>query len=240
MSIGLVVPCFNEADRWDHDYWSGLFSIEGTSWLLVDDGSTDTTFSMLSDHLDDNVRALALTRNSGKGEAVRQGLLRLADSEQTWIGFIDADGAFTGDEVGRFVSLCHGTPSAVKAIWSSRVRMRGRSIQRSASRHAVGRSIATALSLRYSRLPYDSQAGLKLFKLNSELRRALSAPFRTRWLFDVELYARLEGEYATDPEWLWEEPLDSWRHIPGSKISVHEAGKISAEIVRLLAFRART
>ena len=240
MITGIVVPCYNEADRWDPDYWAPLFAIQEVSWLLVDDGSTDTTFKALSKHVDENVNVLSLPSNLGKGEAVRQGLLQSAGSDPTWVGFIDADGAFAAHEVGRFVALAREAPFATKAIWSSRVRMRGRSIQRSVSRHAVGRSIATALSLRYPRLPYDSQAGLKLFRVSPELGVALQESFRTRWLFDVELYTRLEKIYETHPDWLWEEPLDYWRHVPGSKISTREASRIPIEVAQLLAFWKRT
>jgi len=235
MNVGLVVPCFNESTRWNHAYWNSLFGVNGISWLLVDDGSTDPTSEILVSHEQPNVQSTRLNRNVGKGEAVRQGLLRLLDRDLGWVGFVDADGAFTSEEIRRFVDIVNAVSPETQAVWSSRVRMRGRRIERSASRHAVGRTIATALSVRYRALPYDSQAGLKFFRTGPECERALSEPFRTRWLFDVELYSRLEQEFGEETGWLWEEPLDSWQHVAGSKISSREVLRIPVEILRLVS-----
>ena len=234
MNAAIVVPCYNEAARWNGDYWTALFSIKGASWILVDDGSTDSTHDVLMSHVQSGVEVLRLDQNVGKGEAVRVALKSLCEGSHTWAGFVDADGAFTANEIQRFAELTESAKPHVKAVWSSRVRMRGRNIQRSASRHAVGRTIATALSLRYPLLPYDSQAGLKLFRVTDEFAGAMAAPFRTRWLFDVELFARLEQAYGSSSEWLWEEPLDSWQHIDGSKISGRELMRIPVEMSRLL------
>lgn len=234
MNVGLVVPCYNESARWNHAYWDSLFGVDGISWLLVDDGSTDQTSEILGSYEQPNVHSTRFDRNVGKGEAVRQGLLRLLNRDLGWVGFVDADGAFTSEEIRRFVDIVSAVGPETQAVWSSRVRMRGRRIERSASRHAVGRTIATALSVRYRALPYDSQAGLKFFRTGPECERALSEPFRTRWLFDVELYSRLEEGFGEESGWLWEEPLDSWQHVEGSKISSREAFRIPVEILRLI------
>ena len=234
MSTALVVPCFNESARWNASYWGALFTLPGLSWLLVDDGSTDDTYRVLDKHASNNVSVLRLSHNAGKGEAVRQGLEVVARDAHDWVGFVDADGAFKGEEIQRFVALALRSELSTQAVWSSRVRMRGRRIERSPSRHAVGRSIATALSVRYWELPYDSQAGLKLFRNLPQLSASLRRPFGTRWLFDVELYSRLEAQYGTGSQWLWEEPLDSWQHIAGSKISLREIRRIPVEIMKLL------
>lgn len=234
MSTALVVPCFNESSRWNDSYWRGLFALPDVSWLLIDDGSTDDTYEVLNKHVSDNVSVVRLARNAGKGEAVRQGLEMVVTDPHDWVGFVDADGAFRAEEIQRFVALALRSEDSTQAVWSSRVRMRGRRIERSPSRHAVGRTIATALSVRYRQLPYDSQAGLKLFRNRPQLSTSLRRPFSTRWLFDVELYSRLEAQYGTDSQWLWEEPLDSWQHIAGSKISLREMRRIPIEVIKLL------
>lgn len=238
MVVGLVVPCYNEENRWDPIYWTSLFAVEGLHWLLVDDGSTDDTRALLTSFRQDNVEVLGLDRNAGKGEAVRRGLQEASRGPKDWIGFMDADGAFTIEEVSRFAALMAKTGPETQAIWSSRVRMRGRHIQRSTTRHAVGRTIATTLSLRYRDLPYDSQAGMKFFRNTEQIDNALSWPFQTRWLFDVELYARLEKQFGAGTGWLWEEPLDSWSHVEGSKVSSREFMRISVEIAKLLSLHS--
>jgi hypothetical protein len=90
--------------------------------------------------------------------------------------------------------------------------------------------VNTLLSSRYRNLPYDSQCGLKIFRPESLQGDILEAPFRTRWFADVELLVRanlLAGK-------TWEEPLEVWNDIDGSKIRTKESFRIFKEIAQLL------
>lgn len=233
MTVALVVPCFNEAARWNAEYWQQLCGWDGVVWRFVDDGSVDDTAELVRALSGPSVSVTVLARNVGKGEAIRQGMLSLETSEVAWIGFIDADGAFPIDEVARFVALVDQLPQHVSAVWSSRVSMRGRQIERHPSRHYIGRVVSTLLSLRVRNIPYDSQSGLKLFRMDARFLSAIEDPFRTRWLFDVELLTRLDEIHA-DKAWLWEEPLLAWRDVDGSRIRGREVLRIQAEVLRLL------
>jgi len=234
MTVGFVVPCFNEASRWDHVYWKTLVGRAGIEWLFVNDGSTDSTERILRMHVSPEAGYLGLPHNQGKAEAVRQGLLTLADQDLEWIGFLDADAAFPAGEVLRFVDVAQDAPTHLAGIWSSRVRLRGRDIQRSPGRHYVGRVIATALGMKLKTLPYDTQSGLKIFRNTPEFLEALSRPFLTRWLFDVELFMRLENRYEARDHWLWEEPLLAWHEVAGSRITLKETLRIQRELARIL------
>ena len=44
----MVVPVFNEESRFDLSYWKNMMQIKNTTWIFIDDGSTDNTLSMLS------------------------------------------------------------------------------------------------------------------------------------------------------------------------------------------------
>ena len=79
--------------------------------------------------------------------------------------------------------------------------------------------------------------GAKVFRASDELRRALAEPFRTAWLFDVEILARL---IAADPRGttavarrLYELPLDEWRDVPGSKLTRAAYTRAATSIVTL-------
>jgi dolichyl-phosphate beta-glucosyltransferase len=80
----IVVPCFNEEKRLDLEAFSEfLHRVPGIRMVFVNDGSHDGTVEVLETlHAvhPDRVEILSLSRNSGKAEAVRQGLVYAAGS----------------------------------------------------------------------------------------------------------------------------------------------------------------
>ena len=236
--VGIVVPVFNEAARWHKGYWTDFLALPTTSWTFVNDGSSDGTGQLLEELAVEhaNVEVRNLPSNAGKAEAVRHGLLNLlSESNSEWVGFMDADGAFRSDDVEALLETCQGLPAdtAVDAVWSSRVALSGRDIQRSMRRHYVGRVVATGLSLGLGRIPYDTQSGLKFFRVTPALRTILQEPFRTRWLFDVEVLIRSQRLSGRELCTL-EVPLWYWHDIPGSKVRGSQAIRAAWDVVTVL------
>jgi hypothetical protein len=81
---------------------------------------------------------------------------------------------------------------------------------------------------------YDTQCGAKIFRATPDLRRVLQEPFRSRWIFDVELIARFLQLYsaagASVEGRIYEFPLHCWRDVPGSKL---RAGDFARAILDL-------
>lgn len=238
--ISLVVPCYNEAARLDLAAFEHFASAGCAHLVLVDDGSTDATRERLDEvrsAAPDRVTVLGLERNSGKAEAVRLGLLEAVRSEATYVGYWDADLATPFAELEAFVALLDARPT-LDIVIGSRVRLLGRSIERRALRHYAGRAFATAVSLAL-RLPiYDTQCGAKVFRVTPALRSALAEPFRSRWIFDVELLARLgAADVAYDPRRLlrsvYEYPLREWRDVAGSNVRLRDVPVAAMDLLRL-------
>jgi glycosyltransferase involved in cell wall biosynthesis len=146
--ITLVIPCYNEQQRLPLDpILAFLKANEGVSILFVDDGSRDNTRSLIESaaaRLPERIKTLSLNKNSGKAEAIRQGMLHLAaSSEAEWFGYWDADMATPLDEIHHLLAHANGS---VQLLMASRVKRLGARIERHAWRHLLGRCMATLIA----------------------------------------------------------------------------------------------
>jgi dolichyl-phosphate beta-glucosyltransferase len=176
---------------------------------------------------------------------VRQGFLRGFAGAPTpdSVGFWDADLATPLADIGEFQAVLDGRP-ALLAVFGSRVNLLGRSVKRRLARHYVGRVFATAASAML-RLPiYDTQCGAKLFRNTPEVRATFAERFVSRWIFDVELIARLRDELAAHGgpaarDVIYEFPLMVWRDVAGSKLRARHFVTVFVDLCRIWASSGR-
>lgn len=236
----LVVPCYNEAGRLDSSEFKRFARSGMARLVLVNDGSRDETIAVLNDirtSAPASVRVVDLTSNHGKAEAVRRGMLEALNDGAEYAGFWDADLATPFSELAGFLEEFARAPR-LEVVMGSRVRVLGRTIDRRATRHYAGRVFATAASLTL-RLPvYDTQCGAKLFRATPRLEQALSEPFLSKWVFDVELLARLGTvSHGYSPaillETVCEYPLLRWRDVAGSKLRAGDFATAGLDLLRI-------
>ena len=240
----VVIPCYNEAERLPlaqfERYLASIQQNKGIRLLFVNDGSRDGTLDLLMslrDKYPKHADVLDLQPNRGKAEAVRQGMLSVISSHDAAItGFWDADLATPLAQIGDMLDLLTANPE-VELVFGSRVRLLGRDIQRNAARHYLGRCFATVVS-QLLRLPiYDSQCGAKLFRVNSDLSGVLAQPFRSRWVFDVEILTRYLEIYGGDVEEMkrriYEYPLPKWTDVAGSKVHPMDFFRAFGEVAEI-------
>jgi dolichyl-phosphate beta-glucosyltransferase len=235
--IVMVVPAFNEAHRFDAEPWlHWLMADRGRALCFVDDGSSDATPSVLEAlrvRAPGQVEILRQGANAGKGEAVRTGMLRALASRARYAGFIDADLAAPLEEIAALRGELDAHPDAW-AAFGSRVKLLGRRIVRSERRHYLGRVFATCASMALSLPVYDTQCGLKLFRNDAGLERAFTIPFRSRWIFDVEILARvadLAGDRVGDR--IREVPLEHWEERSASRLRLTDFILAPLELLRI-------
>jgi dolichyl-phosphate beta-glucosyltransferase len=239
-STVVVVPCFNEADRLDvGQFWSFARGWQGGRFLFVDDGSTDRTPALLgalTARAPERFSVLALARNQGKAEAVRQGMLAAFAMAPAVAGYWDADLATPLEVIPSLEKVLADRPT-YDIVMGSRVRLLGRSIIRQPVRHYVGRIFATTVSLLLRLAVYDTQCGAKLFRVSAATRRLFAQPFGSRWIFDVEALLRFVAEMrqeGIDPETrIYEFPLDSWRDMEGSKLGPQDCFRTLLDLARM-------
>ena len=240
-STKIVVPCYNEEERLQVDAFRCFnYATHDIRFLFVNDGSQDGTFQLLESlHQYDPTKytVLNLKRNVGKAEAVRQGILTALTDEIDYTGFWDADLATPLETIPEFLELAESRQE-LEIIIGARVKLLGRRIERRVFRHYVGRIFATAVSMLL-RLPvYDTQCGAKLFRVCSSTRALFEEPFVSRWIFDVEILARLirqrRGTMLPQPEGVIHEyPLSAWRDVPKSKLGHADFVRACWELVRI-------
>lgn len=231
----MVVPCYNEAARFDHAAFDrALAENPDLAFVLVNDGSTDETAAALhalaSRHAG-RVRVIDQAKNAGKAEAVRQGMLTAFEAGAAMAGYWDADLATPLDAIPGFAAVLDSAPE-VDIVLGARVAILGHEIERSATRHYAGRVFATLASVALGLSVYDTQCGAKLFRCNDTTRALFAEPFGSRWVFDVELLARYVAG-GSEANGIRELPLARWTDVAGSKVNPSDFARGVIELIRI-------
>jgi glycosyltransferase involved in cell wall biosynthesis len=231
----LVVPCYNEERRLDVAAVERfLCDTPAVSMCFVNDGSGDKTGDMLAalaGRWPDRVLALNLAANGGKAEAVRQGMLKAhAWRPCAFLGYWDADLATPLEESKEMLRAAHDRP-AVLVVLGLRLARLGADVARSAQRHYLGRVFATMASMVLKLPVYDTQCGAKLVR-RDVVPELFGEPFSSRWVFDVEMLARLRNKVGRDRMLtdVLEFPLWTWHGVDGSKMRASAMLKAPLEL----------
>ena len=253
----LVIPCYNESDRLDtHSYLNELSNNPNLTLIFVNDGSKDATIEVLrqlhsncDSKVQNRIHILSYSHNLGKATAVQRGLL-WADAlsnntpaptfllncetigngimEAKYFGFWDADLATPFTELTWFYHLAKDSDPDM--IIGSRVARLGSKIDRTVFRHYSGRLFATFISQGLGWKVHDTQCGAKIFKSHL-IPICMEQPFKTSWLFDVEMLLRLKKHYGKNAtEMILEVPIRTWNDVKGSKIGWTDFLKVPYQI----------
>lgn len=231
----IVIPCYNESARLNLNVFEHFLKQETEiDFLFVNDGSTDTTYELLQSFQQNHsnrVSVLNLKLNSGKAEAVRQGVIEACKCEEyEVVGFWDADLATPLSEIPHFLSMMK---QQTCIALGSRMKRLGADIQRRRLRHLLGRVFSTFSSIILKLPVYDTQCGAKLFK--TSLKGLFEDRFMTSWLFDIELLARYRNQFGVNKalETIIEVPVNTWAEVGGSKLKLKHMIKVPFELIRI-------
>lgn len=240
-NVVFIIPCYNEAGRIDiKKYSESLHNNPQVQILFVNDGSSDNTISSLKsleEKFPTRIDILDLKKNVGKAEAVRAGMqfqFNKKDTNIPYIGYLDADLA-TSLEEGIILSKYLTENKQLKFAFGSRISKVGSKIVRKSHRHLIGRFIATLISIILNLSVYDTQCGAKVFTMDLA-EYVFDKPFISKWLFDVEIFARiLTDNQKFGEENMIEIPLNEWIDQDGSKVQMTYVFKMFIDLYNIRA-----
>lgn len=235
--VCLVIPCYNEEHRLPvAELLAFVDGRHDTTLCLVDDGSSDGTLKLLQKLQQERPARIivhSVSPNGGKAAAVRAGVRHVA-STGDWriIGYWDADLSTPLAEIDRLLAVLASNPDCV-IVMGSRIKLLGARIDRRVARHVLGRIFAACASGILAFPVYDSQCGAKLFRRDM-VDVFFGEPFLTRWLFDLEMLARLRNQVGVSAmDAAREVPLSVWHDVGESKLRFREMLKVPLELLQI-------
>ncbi|KAL7300245.1 hypothetical protein TKK_0006884 [Trichogramma kaykai] len=231
VNISVIVPAYNEETRLHPMLNDCLKYLEeksrsGVSYeiIIVSDGSTDKTVEVAESYAKkyNTIRVLALTKNRGKGGAVRLGMLSARGSVML---FADADGATTFSDLDKlneslrsilgfdYINSPGKTAESHAIVCGSRAHLEEEEkAKRSLFRLFLMYGFHFLVWLLCVRSVHDTQCGFKLLT-RASARLVFTALHVERWAFDVEMLYIAEVLNLPITEVAVE-----WQEIDGSKI----------------------
>ncbi len=228
IDLSIVIPVYNECTKVEKDIQqaSKFLTASGLTGeiIVVDDGSTDQSSDVASrTPVPESVtcHVITLTTNSGKGHAVKTGILA---SKGGCILFADSGCCIPFAQAKIGLDLMHDK-GCVLAVGSRR---HPRSIihrDQSARRRIYSRAFRIVLNLLFPSLRclHDTQCGFKVFEGNVA-RQLFETATVEGFLFDIDIILLAQSLGHTVCEF----PIE-WTCDPDSRLS---ANRHSAEILR--------
>jgi dolichyl-phosphate beta-glucosyltransferase len=227
LRLSLVVPAFREEDAIASTIArveAGLGHLRadgGFELIVVDDGSPDETAARARSAGADVV--IGQPRNSGKGAAVRAGMLA---ARGRTVAFTDADLSYSPEQV-------EGLMRQVEAGWDvvvgSRKHTETRTLVAARRLREVGGRVINALTSAVLLGQYrDTQCGLKAFR--SDVARTIFArSVVDGFAFDIEVFHLVERFRFT----LLEVPVDVVNSSTSTVHVVRDAGRLVRDLFRI-------
>jgi dolichyl-phosphate beta-glucosyltransferase len=212
MKISLVIPAYNEAQR------LGPFLREVAAYvqrhrgdfrevIVVNDGSKDNTVAVAEKYRQSLpiLRILNVTKNRGKGAAIRAGVLAARGDV---VVFMDADGATPIGEMPKMIRALEQGDIGVGNRWMKGART---------ERHSPLRRLSGWIYRTYMRLfglgRVDTMCGFKGYR-QATARELFQDLLEERWLFDTEIAYKARRRGLTVINF----PI-RWESKDGSKLS---------------------
>lgn len=186
MNISVVIPAYNEERRIEPSlkqiisYLSEHF--DKYEIIIVDDGSDDKTYEMISRYKNENVKILKNEINKGKGYSVKKGIL---NAQYPLVLFSDSDLATPIEELEGFIGYItdhnYDIVIASRNLENSKIKNK-----QPLYRQIMGKVFPEIVGLILLKGFKDTQCGFKLFRTDVA-RKIVQLQTVEGFSFDVEI-----------------------------------------------------
>ena len=186
--ISVILPAYNEEESIETVILETVNVLENLAnrWeiIVVDDGSRDSTLSIVDDIAkhDRRIRPLSYGKNMGKGFALKYGF---EHSRGNLVVFMDADLDLHPRQIGKFVEIMKNTGADI--VVGSKRHPKSK-VKYPFKRKVLSNIYYVIVKLLFNLNVRDTQVGLKLFK-REVLEDVMPRILVKRYAFDVELLA---------------------------------------------------
>ncbi len=185
MNVSIVIPAYNEDKRLETSLVKIIKFCESKldkyEIIIVDDGSTDNTFTVAEKFTSNRVILLKNKINRGKGYSVKRGILK---AKYPLVLFSDSDLATPINELIKFLDFINDGYDVVIASRN----IKGAKIITKQPKYRQWLGKIFSILVRIITLPAfkDTQCGFKLFK-TAKAKKIVQYQTLDRFSFDVEL-----------------------------------------------------
>ena len=194
--LSVVLPLFNESEQIQEAITRIISTLEGLSYklILVDDGSTDNSVSLINDLQLPQLQVISYSPNKGKGYALKQGISSISSE---YGAYIDADLDIDPSSLIIGLNLLKKNPNLTMAI-GSKVH-KDSIVQYSRTRKILSKTYRLLTTILFHLSVNDTQTGIKVFR-TKEVKNSLVQVSANGWSFDLELLSFVQRDGGTFAE----------------------------------------
>lgn len=231
MEISIIVPCYNEGEKIQRNLETIVDKLKSLNCdyniVIVNDGSKDNTYDVISKINKENVYICSYDKNQGKGFAVKTGaeFLFKNNLNKKYVNFMDAD---LSTDLSAIEKTFLYFDEYDVVIGSRKLKDSVLPTPQGPLRKIVSLGCVVITKLIIGLSCADMQCGFKTFK-SDVLRDIIKKQTINRFAFDVEyLYiAKLQGAKIKEIPVIWNNDTDS-------KVSVFQSSvKFFTDLIKI-------
>ncbi|NMB78235.1 MAG: glycosyltransferase family 2 protein [Methanomicrobiales archaeon] len=227
-NMSLVIPAYNEERRITL-FFDSIRQFDGELIVVCDgtDRTAEIVDAIAARRADLVIRCLRFDHRLGKGGGVLAGL---REAQAPLVGYVDADGSTSMEEMLRLFASLRGADGAIGSRWVDGATM---TVKQSVMRQVESRGFNLLIRLLFGLTYHDTQCGAKVFSKQAA-DAVLPLMVARGFEFDVELLWRMKNAGFS----VIEVPIE-WQNKGDSRVQKRDMIRMLAGLVRVRFCKSR-